>query len=147
MGYVEKVIHDLENGDVEERRKSVSLLELMDRKKVISPLFDAMEDEDRRVQGVAARSMSNFCEMFEDCNGVDRDEVLDKLIELLEDDSFFVRASAAEALGEMKDIDTVDPLIDKLEDDMGLVQDEAAKALLNMGSPKGIDAVEEWLRE
>jgi len=59
----------------------------------------------------------------------------------LNDENSTVRALAAEALGELKDVRAVEPLIEALNDTDVFVQESAAQALRSIEEVKGIDPV------
>ena len=65
---------------------------------------------------------------------------VEQLLEVLDDDAWYVRQHAAEALGEIGDPHAIQPLIEVLDDSEQLVCNAAADALVKLGSP-AVDAL------
>lgn len=138
VDYVEGIKKKLEEGDTEERRRAVRILEVLCDEDGKDCLLKALDDEDYKVRGIAARALGE----------IGGEEVTEEILKLLGDEKYFVRGSAAEALGEIGDDKAVDDLIlTVIKGDVGWVQQKSIEALEEIGETEELKRFKEWLRQ
>ena len=119
---VDRLIEMFGNSTERTRISIIKTLGCIDDQKTVSPLLDALLDDNAGVRAAAAYSLGTKAE----------ESAVDSLIDLLKDDSFAVRFLAAEALGIIKDEKAIQPLANawSTEEDYA-DQKEAMKLIYN----------------
>jgi HEAT repeat protein len=121
---VQEWIDALKDEDPRIRQTAAEILGRLKDPRAIGPLIVALPDEDPEVNKAVFEALKSF-------PGWEKSDaaksLVPKLIEALRDENPWVRLSAAEALGKIKDPRAVEPLIAALKDPLS--RDYVAEAL------------------
>jgi HEAT repeat protein len=121
------LLKGLQSSDASVQARAVAELRHYREPRILDYLISAMKDSDEAVRTEAARGLGNAGVRPETVS--QRLNIVTSLEQALRDESARVRISAAEALGQVRDLNSVDPLIRSLDDGERAVRVAVIRAL------------------
>jgi len=126
----------LESGELIDRLEALKEISNIDNTRANSLLFSALSSDSWHLRDLAAKLAGSRGEKF-----------VDKLINMLKSEVWYLRASVAQALGYTGSLRAVEPLLNLLEDRNLTVRDNVVESLRKIIEKNGWGEVENKLSE